>query len=303
MQLEQLLYFTKIVETSSFAAASKELFITQQALSVSIKKLEKELQSQLLERTKYGIHLLDDGKYVYKKAKEILSSCDELCMHFQMQSQFSAETLTVATNYSIKEFVLPKVITYFLRMHPETKINYVTAENKKIIELIENGEADIGLLPYLKIDKNTTLSLPSHITFTPLYKFTFDCICSTESAFAKYNSVSISTIVKKNLIVNTYSNTNMDNNIIQQLIHHFFSNANIIEADNSALYWQLIHDNLGIGIFPHLIEMIPQGFISIPISDNIKCYGGYILNTENDLNSILLNAFLKKLKEYNQFIL
>lgn len=76
MQLEQLLYFTKIVETSSFAAASKELFITQQALSVSIKKLEKELQSQLLERTKYGIHLLDDGKYVYKKAKEILSSCD-----------------------------------------------------------------------------------------------------------------------------------------------------------------------------------------------------------------------------------
>jgi len=302
MQLEQLLYLTKIVEKSSFIAASNELFISQQALSISVKKLEDELGCKLLERTKNGVHLLPEGKYVYEKAKEILASCNDLLTHFEPQIDQLTGKLAVAANSSIKEFALPKVITYFMRIYPEVHIEYITNENSQIIEMVSSDMADIGLIPYLQINKNTTLSLPNNIIFYPLYKFTFDCIVSPHSSLSQYKTVSMSTILKKNIIVNNFSNTNMNNNIIQQLIHHFLPTAHIIEADSEALYWQMIQDNIGVGIYPHRNVPLPEDVLSISLSDNIKCYGGYILNKDKEA-TILLNKFLDKLKEFNQFSL
>lgn len=302
MQLEQLLYLTKIVEKSSFIAASNELFISQQALSISIKKLEDELGCKLFERTKNGVHLLEEGKYVYKKAKEILHACDELLVHFEPQTDLLSGELIVAANSSIKEFALPKVISYFMRTHPEVHLSCITAENDRIVDMIASNDIDIGFIPYLQIDKNTKLFLPKNISFYPLYKFTFDCVISPASSFAQYKTISMSTILKKNIIVNNYSNTNMNNNIILQLIHHFLPTANIIEADSEALYWQLIRDNVGVSIHPHRNVALPDDIISISLSDNIKCYGGYILNcgkTKTDL----LDVFLEKVKEFNQFSL
>ena len=98
--------------------------------------------------------------------------------------------------------------------------------------------------------------------------------------------------------INNFSNTNMNNNIIQQLIHHFLPTAHIIEADSEALYWQMIQDNIGVGIHPHRNVPLPADVLSISLSDNIKCYGGYILNKDKD-TTILLNKFLDKLKEFN----
>ncbi len=73
MRLEQLTYFVKTANTGSFSAASMELFISQQALSTSIKNLEKEFQAQLLIRTPKGVVLSNDGKYFYEIATQILA--------------------------------------------------------------------------------------------------------------------------------------------------------------------------------------------------------------------------------------
>lgn len=54
MRLEQFYYFVKIADLHSFSAASADLFVSQQALSTSIKNLEEDFQTELFIRTPKG---------------------------------------------------------------------------------------------------------------------------------------------------------------------------------------------------------------------------------------------------------
>ena len=62
MRIEQFEYLLEISQNKSMNAASKNLHISPQALSNSIKKLEDELGLTILERTSMGVSLTPDGK-------------------------------------------------------------------------------------------------------------------------------------------------------------------------------------------------------------------------------------------------
>lgn len=62
MNTKSLEYFIKVVDTNSFTKASKELFISQSAISQKIKSLEEELEYNLLIRNQKGIELTPAGK-------------------------------------------------------------------------------------------------------------------------------------------------------------------------------------------------------------------------------------------------
>ena len=62
MHLEQLEYLIQISKHKSFAAVSPIVHLTPQALSLSIKRLEEELQTSLLTRSNKGIYLTVEGK-------------------------------------------------------------------------------------------------------------------------------------------------------------------------------------------------------------------------------------------------
>ena len=72
MTIEQLYYFVKIAESGSFTSASLKLFISQQALSISINNLEKELGVSLFQRSRKGVSLTVDGEYLYQQSKRHL---------------------------------------------------------------------------------------------------------------------------------------------------------------------------------------------------------------------------------------
>ena len=62
MYLEQLEYLLEISKHKSIASASTMVHLTPQALSLSIKRLEEELQVPLLTRTSKGVFLTEEGK-------------------------------------------------------------------------------------------------------------------------------------------------------------------------------------------------------------------------------------------------
>lgn len=64
MEFRQIQYFIKLSESTSISQAAKELFISQQALSKSIKNLESELNTRLFLRTNQGIKLSKSGVYL-----------------------------------------------------------------------------------------------------------------------------------------------------------------------------------------------------------------------------------------------
>ena len=72
MNLKQLEAFVQVSESGSFSKAAKELFLTQPTISAHISSLEKELNVRLFIRNTKEVSLSDDGKDLYRYAKQIL---------------------------------------------------------------------------------------------------------------------------------------------------------------------------------------------------------------------------------------
>lgn len=71
MLIEHLQYFISASEHESMSAAAKELNVTQQTISMAMKKLEEELGCTIFHRTGNGIQLTQEGEYLLPLAQSI----------------------------------------------------------------------------------------------------------------------------------------------------------------------------------------------------------------------------------------
>jgi DNA-binding transcriptional LysR family regulator len=76
MELRHLEHFIAIAEESSFTQAARRLHLSQSALSVSIRALERDLGARLFERTSHEVALSDAGRALLPEARQIIANVD-----------------------------------------------------------------------------------------------------------------------------------------------------------------------------------------------------------------------------------
>lgn len=141
-----LYVFTIVAETGSLSAASKQLFVSQPAISQAIKKLEKEIGTPLLIRnTKAGILLTEAGKKILSYARQ-MHSLEDLIL------QLGKETSSLNTG-NIRIGIIPfggsdsifRIFSDFRASHPKITFSIEEHSAKIIEEKINNWELDIGI--------------------------------------------------------------------------------------------------------------------------------------------------------------
>lgn len=295
MRLEQLYYFVKVADLQALSAASADLFISQQALSTSIKNLETEFCTQLFTRTPKGMVLTKDGLYFYDIAREILTLFEQLHHHFLVKYDLSASSLKVGLNMKVKETFFPKIISYFYKEFPQFNIQYETMENYDIIPALLEESIDLGILPVLEIDKKLYLDIPDTITFVIFSSSTYSLLTNIHSPLAKFQTISMSTLVKYPLILESVSNFQQD--LFYQLITHYTDTPDIIWTDSFALQNQMVQDNIGNSLFVRTMPIPSNNLCKIPITDNINIHVGILIPT-NISATTLRNLFVQKTKNF-----
>ena len=91
MELRQLEHFVAIAEEGSFTRAAHRVHIVQSGLSVSVQALEKELNTQLFERTTHHVALTDAGRAMLPHALQTLESAAAARLRWSMQARGSVE--------------------------------------------------------------------------------------------------------------------------------------------------------------------------------------------------------------------
>ena len=86
MKTEQIIYLNDIAKTHSITQTAQRFFISQQALSFSLKKLEEEFDTIFLNRTNQGVTLTQEGSNFLHKAQPILDIYNELKDDFQFHA-------------------------------------------------------------------------------------------------------------------------------------------------------------------------------------------------------------------------
>ena len=140
--------FLAIVESGSIGKAAEKLFIGQGTASSRIKRLEDELNIQLLFRQQ-GVRkltLTPEGEYFLSIAKEWYSLYQQ---SMKIRDMKIYSELRIAATDSINRFLFEDVYPYFMIKNPNTMLFLQTEHSTEIHQLIEQQAIDIGFVTTL----------------------------------------------------------------------------------------------------------------------------------------------------------
>ena len=118
MNLKQLEAFVQVAEGGSFSKAARELYLTQPTISAHISSLEKELNVRLFVRNTKEVSLSDNGKDLYKYAKQMVDLQGKIEEHFGMKKDSGKHCITIAASTIPAQYLLPKVLMCFNEKYP-----------------------------------------------------------------------------------------------------------------------------------------------------------------------------------------
>lgn len=154
MRLYQLEYFIKIVECGSITRAAQELYLSQPSLTKAIASLESEYDLKLFVRSAKGLRLTPKGRDFLEYARGVVESSHAMEKTFAKKENFTVPRIAIASQqFDFTYDILLKLYQeYSSQMfHIDLKEN----DRGEILQMVENCEADIGLMVLSEDDSRT----------------------------------------------------------------------------------------------------------------------------------------------------
>jgi DNA-binding transcriptional LysR family regulator len=146
MDLKNLLTFRTVVEKGSFSLAAEQLEISQPAVSLQIRALERLLGHRLLDRRGRRLSLTDAGTIVFRYANRMLTMEDELAHELDAIGHKVAGRLVIGSSTGLGEDVLPRVCAAFRRAHPDVTVSLVVQDSQSVCRRVLDGELELGVV-------------------------------------------------------------------------------------------------------------------------------------------------------------
>ncbi|MER7014240.1 LysR substrate-binding domain-containing protein [Saccharopolyspora sp. NPDC000359] len=145
--LVQLRYFEAAARHLSMTAASKELMVSQSAVSTAIAQLEKEMGVQfLLRHHARGLSLTTAGEAFYRRVLDFLAHGAELVETARQSGTDLVGPLTVGCFTTLAPFRLPGLLAEFEAKHPKVQVSLREGEHRALKAALRSGETEIALL-------------------------------------------------------------------------------------------------------------------------------------------------------------
>ena len=142
MDWDKLKIFHAVAEAGSFTRATVIINLSQSAISRQIQSLEDDLKVKLFERHARGLTLTQNGEYVYKTAREVISKLKEVETSLGDQKSKPSGKITITTVRSFGKHWLTPRIQEFMQLNPEIEVELIFDD--KELDL-STRQADIGI--------------------------------------------------------------------------------------------------------------------------------------------------------------
>lgn len=152
--------FIKVAQKSSFTLASKELNLSQPAVSKTISKLEEEYNTTFFNRSRNAISLTNEGKLFLDYAYRISTLFDELENTFLLKHSSGSQLFNLGLSTTIASYIMPKILAKIQRNSPQIKFNITSSNTKEIEDKILNKELDVAI-----VEGRTSDQLLTYIPF------------------------------------------------------------------------------------------------------------------------------------------
>ncbi|MFH7766094.1 LysR family transcriptional regulator [Acinetobacter sp. BSP-28] len=138
--------FLNIVDTGSLTKGAERSAISLQAASERIKKIEQQFAVHLFTRHASGVKLTLAGQVFTTQAQMLMHQAQQLQQQMLPFATGSQSEMTLWCNSSAQSEYLPLLLPPYLLENPNIQIDLKEAESNDIIQALENGSAQLGLI-------------------------------------------------------------------------------------------------------------------------------------------------------------
>ena len=182
MTLTELKYIVAVARERHFGRAAEACFVAQPTLSVAIKKLEKELDVTIFERSTADISLTPLGEEIVQQAQSVLEQAAEIREIAKRGKDPLAGALTLGIIYTIGPYLLPQLVRQAIRRTPQMPLMLQENFTVRLLEMLRTGEIDCAILAEPFPDTGLAIA--------PLYDEPFLAAVPSNHRFAGRESVS-----------------------------------------------------------------------------------------------------------------
>ena len=144
--LRQLRYFEALSRTKHFGMAAGQCAVTQPALSMQIKELERELGVELAERRGNSVVLTPAGQEIAARAEAILNQVRELSDYARQHHGVLTGPLRLGIIPSIAPYLLPAILTEVGESYPSLDLQIRETQTNALVDELVRGDLDAVLL-------------------------------------------------------------------------------------------------------------------------------------------------------------
>lgn len=142
----QLLAFATLARRGSFTLTAKEIFLTQSAVSHTIKGLERELGARLFDRVGKRVHLTQAGEQLLHHADRILREMEAARAGLEQLENWGHSRLRIGASPTACQYLLPTVLREFKQSFPKCIIRIEPGDGPRMVELLRDNEIDLAIM-------------------------------------------------------------------------------------------------------------------------------------------------------------
>jgi len=147
MDTRQLAAFCAVVERKSFSQAAERLGVTQPAVSLQVRSLEKRLGTQLLDRSGRRVEPTEAGLRLYRGAQRLLTLEEQLVEDIAGDSAAElAGELSIGASTGPAAIVIPLLLCEFHHSNPGVKVSLTVSDTQSVVDLVAERELELGIV-------------------------------------------------------------------------------------------------------------------------------------------------------------
>jgi LysR family transcriptional regulator, low CO2-responsive transcriptional regulator len=163
MDTKQLAAFCAVVERKSFSQAAERLGVTQPAVSLQVRSLEKRLGKQLLDRSGRRVEPTEAGRRLYRSAQRMLALEEQLLEDVATGGEGELTgTLELGASTGPAAIVVPLLLCEFQRENPGVKVALTVADTHAVVERVAARELELGIVGAARRQRG--------VTFEPFFR-------------------------------------------------------------------------------------------------------------------------------------
>ena len=145
-KLDHYKIFYETARFASFSTAAQHLYVSQSAISQSIRQLELDLNVQLFCRSRKGVSLTKEGLLLFQKIETAMKSIEQGESLLERLQHLESGVLSIAASDTVTTRFLLPYLESFHASYPEIRIEMANSYSSQMLKLVKEGKADLAFI-------------------------------------------------------------------------------------------------------------------------------------------------------------